>query len=180
MMPKLFGLTGAAGCGKDTIAQVMIGLDEYEFTRVAFADPLKDVMRVLGIDGNDRSIKELPHDILCGKSPRYAMQTLGTEWGRDLIGPDIWVRCAKRKIELAMASGIDVVVTDVRFDEEADMVRSMGGCIVHVVRPGIAAVAHHRSEIPVTVDSRRDLGLCNDGDIDALLGKVSALLRSMK
>jgi hypothetical protein len=61
------------------------------FARVRFAGPLKAMMAALGctnaeIDG-DR--KEVPCDLLGGKSPRWAMQTLGTEWGRKLIGDDL-------------------------------------------------------------------------------------------
>jgi hypothetical protein len=80
----LIGLHGKAHAGKDTVGQMLVG---YGLDRVAFADPIKRMLiEGLGLTAEhfDSPLKEEPIPWL-GKSPRQLMQTLGTEWGRDLV-----------------------------------------------------------------------------------------------
>ena len=89
---------------------------KHGFVRVRFADPLKAMMRQLGpgereIDGD---LKEVPSAILGGQTPRYAMQHLGTEWGRNLIHPDLWVMAWKERAKQCER----VVADDCRFPNE--------------------------------------------------------------
>lgn len=99
--PKLIGLTGPAGCGKDTVAQILC--DTQEFRRIALAEPIRrGIVNMFGIPMGhltDRELKEQPLAELCGKSPRQAMQTLGTEWGRQHIDLGIWLKVAEREID---------------------------------------------------------------------------------
>lgn len=118
-MPVLIALTGAAGCGKTTIANE---LEARGFVRVRFAGPLKSMLITLGltrdqVDGNE---KEVPCDLLCGKTPRWAMQSLGTNWGRVQIGHALWSRAALRIVRALLAEGKDVVIDDLRFDTEGE------------------------------------------------------------
>ena len=66
------------------------------FLCLPFAAPLKAMFAALGIApaprDDPRVWRETPHPLLCGRTPRQALQTLGTEWGRDCIGDDVWVR----------------------------------------------------------------------------------------
>ncbi|MDE4059787.1 hypothetical protein [Phaeobacter gallaeciensis] len=129
--PRVIGLCGAAGAGKSTVAAV---LAEYGYTRLRFADPLKSMLRTLlaaaGVaeDEVERMVegdlKELPHPALGGKSPRLAMQTLGTEWGRTHLGLDFWVNTARRQIRAILGRGGRVVVEDCRFPNEAEAIRA--------------------------------------------------------
>ena len=105
------------------------------------AGPLKDMLRAIGLsqDQVDGSLKSKACHLLCGKTPRYAMQTIGTEWGRDLIGNDIWVHVmADRIAEYAESKVGDalVVIDDVRFPNEVALVRYCKGEIWRVTRPG--------------------------------------------
>lgn len=134
----LIAVTGAKGSGKDTFAK---GLIDEGFYHTRFADPLKNMLRTLlqdcGLDPEDYiegPYKEAPLDVLGGKTPRHAMQTLGTEW-RDLIDRKLWSRLWRAKAELLLSSGTPVVVTDCRFIHEAATVRELGGYIVRVERP---------------------------------------------
>tara|TARA_B100000780_G_scaffold75850_1_gene51089 strand:+ start:6398 stop:6817 length:420 start_codon:yes stop_codon:yes gene_type:complete len=77
------------------------------------------------------ALKEQPCDILDGRTPRWAMQTLGTEWGRDLISKNlwgtVWEHAAKRLLPTH-----PVVTDDCRFQNEAERVRRMGGMIIRL------------------------------------------------
>ena len=94
---KLVGITGRKYHGKDTVARELV-LNGFSIVR--FAGPLKDMMRAFyrAHDINEAVIerkiegdlKEHPCPLLRGKTPRYAMQTLGDEWGRQLISADLW------------------------------------------------------------------------------------------
>lgn len=145
-MTRLIALTGYAGSGKSTVARHLV--NSHGFTLVKFAGPLKQMMRCLGL--GDREIegdlKEQPHPVLCGRSPRWAMQTLGTEWGRDLIGSNLWVNVAMEGAQLVLDQGGSVVIDDCRFENEAAAVRALRGEIIQIVRPGVEPVNSHASE----------------------------------
>lgn len=141
----IVAFTGLAGSGKSTAAQYLV--ERHGFQRVRFAGPLKSMMAALGcsheqIDGSE---KETPCDLLGGKTPRQAMQTLGTEWGRDLITPDIWIRAWQAAVAKVPA-GVPIVVDDCRFPNEGDAVRAAGGVIVCISRPGAGTASVHSSE----------------------------------
>jgi hypothetical protein len=142
----IIGLTGYAGSGKSTAAQHLV--EKHGFTLVKFAGPLKQMMRCLGL--GDREIegelKEEPHPLLSGKTPRYAMQTLGTEWGRDLIGFGLWVDVAMASAATVIDQGGRVVIDDCRFPNEAAAIKDAGGTVVNIRRPGVGPVNGHASE----------------------------------
>lgn len=143
----IIALTGYAGSGKSTAAKHLV--DRHGFTLVKFAGPLKSMLRCLGL--GDREIegdlKEQPHPVLCGQTPRRAMQTLGTEWGRNLIGSDLWVRVAMESALAVLDQGGRVVIDDCRFENEAAAIKAAGGTIIRINRPGTGLAHAHASEI---------------------------------
>jgi hypothetical protein len=163
----LVGFTGKAGAGKSTASHVLV---DCGWQRVKFAGPLKDMMRGLGLSDRhiEGDLKEMPCDLLGGQTPRHAMQTLGTEWGRGLIHPDLWIMLARDRIVTAMAAGFNVVVDDVRFENEAALIRELGGYVVDVTRDGAGAGAHS-SESGVAAD----LTYQNNGCLGELRGWVT-------
>ncbi|MFG1226010.1 nucleoside/nucleotide kinase family protein [Xanthobacter wiegelii] len=142
----IIGFAGRAGAGKTTAAQHLV--QHHGFERVRFAGPLKSMMRALGCTEEevDGARKELPCDLLGGRTPRQAMQWLGTEWGREMIAPDLWTRAW----EYAAAGKPRVVVDDVRFPNEVEAVRRLGGVVIQLLAPVDlaleAASAGHVSE----------------------------------
>lgn len=138
---KLLAIAGRKGAGKDTFAQPLI--DSGRWALVKFADPLKNMLRSLfrdaGVDPQttermiEGDLKETPTPVLCGKTPRFAMQTLGTEW-RDMIGQGLWLNITKMRIAAYARGGQPaVVITDMRFPHEVAFVEQAGGTSVRVV-----------------------------------------------
>lgn len=159
----LIGLTGFRGSGKTTVAQMLQGRG---FVRMRFASPLKAMLLSLGLtqDEIDGSLKEAPCDLLNGKTPRWAMQSLGTEWGRDLISANLWVNVMRRNLERTPAA--HVVIDDVRFSNEVDLIHDLGGKVWRISRIGIATDVH-ASESGIAALSV-DHELANNGPLDTL------------
>lgn len=171
--PELVGFCGPMGAGKTTAANI---LKTRGYLGMKMAAPLKAMLKVIGltdfeIEGGG---KEIPTALLCWKTPRYAMQTIGTEWGRDLIGEDFWVRAWSRAVRGQLEKGKLIVCDDIRFQNEADALRALGGKLIEVRRPGAK-----RSETHVTerVEIEPDAVLNNDGNVEQLILETHRLLR---
>lgn len=119
------------------------------FKLVKFADPLKDMLRVLGLGQEELegARKGLPCKLLHGRSPRYAMQTLGTEWGRGLIHDELWSSAWKARARQLLLDGSPVVCDDCRFENEVRAIQDLGGELWSIRRQGIKMpVVGHVSE----------------------------------
>lgn len=127
-MTQIIGITGRKYHGKDSVARELVAQG---FLIVRFAGPLKAMLRAFyaehGVDPRtierkiEGDLKEHPCPLLRGKTPRYAMQTLGDEWGRQLISDDLWTESLVYRVE-----GKDkVAVPDVRYPNEGDTLARM-------------------------------------------------------
>jgi hypothetical protein len=176
---KVVGLVGYAGSGKDAAAKALV---EDGWVRVAFADavreaalainpsissvgpvvprmPLRDLVEIAGWE----SAKSNPE-------VRQLLQRLGTEAGRNIHGPDCWVNIARRKIE---ATDANVVITDVRFPNEVEMVRQMGGKLIAIARPGVGPVNDHVSDSGLAMlRSQCDQHIDNGGALEFLHASI--------
>lgn len=175
-LPPVIGFCGAAGAGKSTAAHWLTSRHGYR--RERFAGPLKDMLRAFGLTAAevDGDRKETPLDVLCGRTPRQAMQFLGKEWGRDLLGPDVWVAAWSRRADAIGACGGTVVADDVRFLNEAQAIRARGGVVVRIRRDGAASAsgAGHASE---AMGFQWDFEIVNPGaDLRALYDVLDAWL----
>lgn len=171
-MTRLVGLSGYARAGKDTAAAHLL---TQGWTRLAFADPMREFAEALNplvmVDGTPWTLASLlgpERDWERAKSHpdvRALLQRLGTECGRKVLGEDVWVRATMDKV----TDHDHVVITDVRFPNEAEAVRAAGGLMVRIVRPGVEAVNRHASETALD-GFDFDVVVVNDGDA-ALLGR---------
>jgi hypothetical protein len=166
--PRVIGVAGRARVGKDTAARMLHGLGVGDFV-YAFADPLRAMLRAgLGIDMSlpywqEHKEKGLPE--FGGASPRRIMQTLGTEWGRELIHGDIWLTLAFKR--LMEGGGRGMIVSDCRFENETAWIRRVGGLVVHIERAAAEAVRPHSSEAGVAVGAG-DWVVANNGTLREL------------
>jgi hypothetical protein len=153
MKPLIIGLSGKSGSGKSTAANYLT--DHHGYHQFAFADALKDIVE-LAFGFSDEQLygalkdKVDPHWLV---APRWCLQWLGTEIFRSRF-PDIWIRRLRRDIMnfLSIDGQRPIVVTDVRFKDEAEALKRLGAVLVRIERPcGAPALApfgtrHHPSE----------------------------------
>jgi energy-coupling factor transporter ATP-binding protein EcfA2 len=148
-MTNLLAFIGSKGSGKTTLSKL---LTPYDWKQTSFATPIKRMIATLlldqGVSGNDVSSmlygenKETPTPFLNYKTPRHAMQTLGSEW-RDLIGRNLWLDIWKRTINLKFEK---IIVDDSRFIHETNFVKSLGGKVILIQRQELNSFDLHISE----------------------------------
>ena len=190
MTAAAIGLTGPAGSGKSTVAaaiEAAARAEGREVLRLHVGAPLKAMLAALyaaagltpeeaarRIDGD---LKRRPCTILGGRTPTEAQQTLGTEWGRRLISPDLWLSIWIDRAAAVVARGGIVINESVRFDNEAVALRSLGGRVVRLTgRAGdlSGAAAGHASEAGVAADAE----VSNAGPPEDAARAILAMLRA--
>lgn len=178
---QLIGIAGAAGSGKDEVARYLE--QQHGFEVLSFAAPLKRglcaMLHELGLSAEhftERDLREAPLPAL-GKSPRELIQTLGTEWGRHMVGADVWVRVAAAHVARLreLAPVLAIVFSDVRFPNEQRWIRDCGGQIWCVQRAVRAKSRPHVSEHALDLELV-DRWLLNDGSVEALYARADLLL----
>lgn len=171
MTGRLVAFAGRKGSGKSTASAFLRPLHR----RIDLADPLKAMLREVGLTEeqlNGRE-KEAPIGWLDGITPRRMMQALGTEYGRDLIHPELWVRIWSRRVLTVVAAGGHVATSDVRFPNEAEAVDALGGRVLWIERPGLEADAAHPSERSIGPEDCAAV-VINDGTLADFVGRVRA------
>jgi len=144
-MPTLIGLCAPyPHAGKSTLASNLC--DAWNYERMAFADPLSNMLHFVTYPRRAwNAPKEAPCSALWGHSPRDLKRTLGTEWGRNLVHPDIWLDIMKDRVANQDSCYDGVVIDDVRFDNEAQWIKDAGGVLIRLERPeaeGEVALTH--------------------------------------
>lgn len=163
----IIGIAGRATSGKSLAA---LTLKSSGWKVRAFADPIKEALAAVGLTHEQLygSEKELPSDILGGNTPRFAMQSLG-DWGRDNFGKGFYVRILRSRI-MQLPVDTRIAVEDVRYQNEADMIRAFGGTVVMIRRSGAdASPVEHSSE---ALDFTYDFVLDNDGTAKEFMDAV--------
>lgn len=170
----IIGLIGYAQTGKDSLSEVLVS--KYNFKRIAFADKIRELLyemdppvpigvsselHVVGLQnyvdifGWDEAKQ---HHVV-----RSMLQNLGVG-ARKLFHKEFWIMQAFYNLE---PKDQNYVITDVRFTNEADIIKRMGGTIWRITRPGVGAVNSHISE--TELDSyQEDLTIVNEGSLEEL------------
>jgi hypothetical protein len=169
---KLIGLAGHAGSGKDEAAKALFPLG---YERVAFADAVRRAALaidpvIVGTSCNNLRLSEFVALVGWQEAKREAevrrlLQVIGTEAGRDIHGRDCWIKATDRDVANFRLMGRGVVITDVRFSNEARYIQKQGGKVYLIQRPGVGPRNEHASEkLGFDVDGV----IVNDGSIDEL------------
>ncbi len=178
---KILGVSGFARSGKDTIANYLVR--EYDFTRLAFADPMRDLLYatnpIVDSDGErDWRVQDAVNmygwDVAKVDYPeiRALLQRLGTEGGRKIFGENFWV---DQTIKKAKEIGGKIVISDVRFENEVEAIRANGGIVIRVNREGISSVNNHVSDKGLS-DDLVDFDAFNNGTIEQLEWDIRTIL----
>lgn len=180
----LIGVTGRKGSGKDTLIKRTNG------SVTKMAGPIKNMLRVLydeaGLEPEDierkieGDLKEVPCEVLGGATPRWAMQSLGTEWAK-MVDPThtLWSRIWSRKVEPELLDGMPVFVTDIRFEHERRALKALGGYLVRVVRPDQGECSdEHPSEVEM-LNLEVDATIQNEGSVSDLQKKFDTIRKDL-
>jgi hypothetical protein len=153
MTQLVLGLAGPKGSGKTTLARSL--KKNHGFFRCSFAAPIKTILGDLlyrqGVSRTkiERMLygdkKETHSEFLSGRTPRYALQTLGTEWGRNLMGEDFWTEIWLNNIK-KYSQERNIVADDLRFPSEAKTIRKLGGKLGRILRWEAPLIDSHPSE----------------------------------
>jgi hypothetical protein len=196
----IIGLTGKKGSGKDTVAAHLI--KEYGFERRAFADPLKkSVAALFGIPyhkvdewkndpsrmvylANDfivtQGVEPFADEIASEMPFGEFLQHYGTRSHRDIFGLDFWVDQTLPKD--GFYAGRKIVVTDLRFENEAHRIKFLQGFVVEITRPDLedstARDSKHESEQPLP-RNLIDWFITNDTDIPSLQKQTEVMLTEL-
>lgn len=206
---RLIGLGGKLRAGKDAVGDYLE--EKHDFVKLGMSDALNEALLKLnplirltaylyspssGLEYQNGDIVRYQdlHDAVgyveAKKNPevRRLLQVLGTEVGREMIDPDVWVNIAEKKIREHWAKGKSVVITAMRFPNEIEMLNRLGGMSVWIDRPDEGRMAgteatpghsmnilEHASETSVN-SSMFHYVLTNDGTLDQLYRKVEKRL----
>ena len=169
----IIAFAGYKGSGK---SEAVVTLTQLGFTDVKMAAPLKQMLTAMyyycGLTNDEihrrleGDLKEQPDDWLMGRTPRHAMQQLGTEW-RNSIDPHLWIPMWQRRIRMLKPN--PVCCSDVRFHHEVDALRAVGGRLVWIDRPGTKSDGHESEQ---GIRHLADRIIVNDHDINHLRSQV--------
>lgn len=203
MIKRLIGLTGYAGSGKDTVCELLYNYyEDVGSDRVAFADKMKlFAADCFGLSERNRDagihrmdwFKDEEVVLFKGRAERHSLtgrqflQNMGPA-ARNSISPDFWIDLVLPKYtgNSAAGTGIDkaveemypsagevLVVSDVRYDNEAERIKRLGGEIWHIQRLGFESDGHESEQLPRP--QLIDEIISNEGTIDDLWEVVTKL-----
>ena len=134
--PRVIGLySPAPQSGKTAVAYA---LQQHGYISVSFAGPLKRMCGIFlssagyGHERIEHMLFEEKEEKIpeFGVTPRHLMQTLGTEWGRECISPEVWVEVWRNSVMKWLDGGLNVVVDDMRFANEWDAVKGKNNAMI--------------------------------------------------
>ena len=206
----IIGLVGFIGAGKGTVADLLV--DRHDFVKESYANSVKDACATIfgwnrnmleGDTPGSRAWREQDDKWWSEKlgkpfSPRLALQLMGTEAGRDVFHPDLWVHTVMRRCENAPWN--NYVIADVRFPNEIKAIRDSGGRVIRVRRgpdpewydlARECNLGYHKQEVMrnaypevhysewAWIGSDYDIVMDNNCELDMLTSRVDKLVDSL-
>lgn len=191
----LIGLTGEATVGKDEFADKLV--EDHGFVKLGWADPLYKMALTL-----DPLLQVRFWDMLANRwlfpmqrlshivgtlgwtkakripSVRHYLQALGTEAVRENLGEDAWIAATTPVILKHMRAGRHVVITNVRFANEAERIIALGGHVVRIKRDGVKPVNDHASDAGLAFGFATEV-VDNSGSLDFLRMEAARVFESL-
>jgi dephospho-CoA kinase len=178
-MKTIIGITGKSGAGKDTLSNYLV---KKGYIKLSFGAALKDVISIITgwsrdfIEGTneDRQLRETLIHPEYNKTCRELMQFIGTDMFRTQLNDNIWVNIIKNKI-ISDKINNKFVITDVRFDNEVEMIKSFDGIIIEIERFDNKSISNHISEKGISYEP--DFLIENNSDINNLYDCMNHILK---
>lgn len=175
---KIIAFTGAMGSGKSTAINELKKIIGGQSANIKFAQPLYDIQEMIyrRISG----VYQRPESFI---KDRKLLQWLGTDWGRTTISDTVWVDLWKHQVALvkSLQQNVSLITCDdVRFDNEAEAVKSVGGYVIQVTRAdrtpdGGEGIKAHASEAGLSSE-HVDFILPNNGSIQELRDNLNNIM----
>ena len=193
-LPQIIGVTGRKYHGKDTVSNHIC--EHYKYTKIALADPIKEICRIL-FEFNDDQLYGKSKEIIDNRwniSPRTAFQYIGTELFRKQIyslipelGEKFWIKCLLEDIKYQLKNDLQVkfIISDIRFQNEVDTLLSefKNTIFIRVKRPSINLkldrTGLHESEIMIDNLKNINYEIINDSSLESLYGKVENIMSEL-
>ena len=184
-MGRIIGLLGRKRSGKDSSGEYLIS--KYNFTRYAFADPIKDILKIL-FDFSEEQLNNDKEKIddRWNVSPREVLQQFGTEMCRNNLekylpkikekmnNETIWIKLFR--IFFEKNKDKDLIITDVRFLDEINAIKSLGGKIVKIERNNLEYDGHSsEKDIDNYDDNLIDYKIDNNYTFDDLYSQIDTI-----
>lgn len=169
---RLIGIAGKARSGKDAVANYL--KVRYGFGVYSFAEPIREATKAILMLSEEflENNKERQLDWV-DTSYRDFAQRLGTDFVRSMVDQDFWIKRAQHVLDTTSYDSI--VIPDVRFENEVEWVRSVGGAVWHIERLDAQVVKSHVSEDGVT-KLEEEVFLRNNGSVKELYDNVKEVI----
>jgi len=182
----ILGIIGCKQSEKDAVSNYL--QSDYNFTKLAFATSLKNICKEI-FDLTDDQLNGKNKDIVDSYwniEPRKILQYVGTELFREKlgelipqIGKNIWIKKIQKTIE--SCPSICFVITDVRFQNEIDMIHAINGKIIYVIKPlyDNTILSQHILESGIDNLKNIDFIVYNDSSLSQLFIKIDKIVMNL-
>lgn len=187
----IVGLVGKKRSGKTTAAEVF---QNYMYSKVSLAEGIKEATKSIFLLNDEQVYGEKKEEIVpyLNTTPRKLMQVVGTELFQYDIYEyipeleeaipkrELWIRMFEQKYEMYVRKyrkTPKIVIDDVRFMHEVNVLRSMGAVIIKIIRPGLESKDTHASELEVG-EIEPNYKIINGGTIRQLKNKIVNLIHN--